>query len=83
MTMILHPCMKCGRYTSENEARYLGENECELWLCPDCDAVPTVTEVAPENIALLRAGSLALKWDKSTGFEDAYFEIGHCCPFGV
>lgn len=38
MTIIFHSCVECGEYTPENEARYLGENERELWLCPSCDA---------------------------------------------
>ena len=63
--MIFHPCIACGRYTPENRARYLGENERELWLCPECDAPATVTEITPENANLLRIGLLSLKWGKS------------------
>ena len=61
MTTTYHPCMCCGRYTPENEARYLGLNERELWLCPDCDEKPTVTEITHDNIGLLRSGSGSLR----------------------
>lgn len=59
MTMIFHPCVKCGQYTLEDEARCLGVNERELWLCPGCD-VPAVIVVTPENAGLLRSGSFSL-----------------------